>query len=46
MLSSLIPSRIAARVKDALIDGQPGKRLQHDFHLSPGEMVFPKPPIP
>ena len=32
--------------EDALIDGQPGKRLQHDFHLSPGEMVFPKPPIP
>ena len=41
-----VTAALVGRFEDALIDGQPGKRLQHDFHLSPGEMVFPKPPIP
>lgn len=41
-----VTAALVGRFEDTLIDGQPGKRLQHDFHLSRGEMVFPKPPIP
>lgn len=41
-----VTAALVGHFEDALIDGQPGKRLEHDFHLSPGEMVFPKPPIP
>ena len=41
-----VTAALVGRFEDTLIDGQPGKRLRHDFHLSRGEMVFPTPPIP
>lgn len=41
-----VTAPLVCRFEKTQIDGRPGQRLQHDFHLTSGEMVFPKPPIP
>ena len=41
-----VTAPLVGRFEKALIDGQPGQRLTHDFHLTAGVMRFPQPPIP
>jgi len=41
-----VTAPLVGHFENTPIDGQPGQRLVHDFHLTAGEMVFPKPPIP
>jgi len=41
-----VTAALVGHFEEALIDGQPGKRLRHDFQLLAGPTVFPKPPIP
>jgi catechol 1,2-dioxygenase len=41
-----VTAPLVGHFENTQIDGRPGQRLVHDFHLTAGETVFPKPPIP